>query len=184
MADTEDVPLSAAQKSRIRRLSAPREPEPGDVAGELNVVPYLDIITNIMMFVLVSVSVAFTSTISTTAQATTRREAPPAHALRLTALITGQGVALKTSGASIAPGCESVGAGVTVPNRGGAYDLAGLTACARHIKGSSPEAANETQVSVAASPDVPYETVVGVMDALRADEHGELFPEVALGAVR
>ncbi len=47
-----------------------------------------------------------------------------------------------------------------------------------------PEAAKETQVSVTASPDVPYQTVVRVMDGLRADGEGELFPEVTLGAVR
>ena len=59
MAETEEPPLSAAQRSRIRRLSQPKEPEPGDEAGELNVVPYLDIIMNILMFVLASVSVSF-----------------------------------------------------------------------------------------------------------------------------
>src|SRR6185312_1150546 len=59
--------LSAAQRSKIRRLSAPAEPQAGDEAGELNVVPYLDIMMNIMMFVLASVSVAFVTTIHTSA---------------------------------------------------------------------------------------------------------------------
>ena len=177
-------PLSAAQRSRIRRLSVPLPAEPGEDAGELNVVPYLDIIMNIMMFVLVSVSVAFASTIHTTAaEAGPRRETPP-RALGLAALITSQGVALKTSGGSIAPGCGSAGPGITVPNVGGGYDLAGLTACARRVKGAEPAYAAETQVVVTASPDVPYETVVAVMDALRADASGELFPAATLGIVR
>src|ERR1700759_4736945 len=109
MADPNDIPLSAAQKSRIRRLSQPKEPEPGDVAGELNVVPYLDIITNIMMFVLASVSVSFIASIDTTPPSIggkgTRQEVT-SKALILAALITSEGVALKASGASIGPGCE------------------------------------------------------------------------------
>jgi biopolymer transport protein ExbD len=175
-------PLSAAQRGRIRRLSAPREPSASDEGGELNVVPYLDIIMNVMMFVLVTVSVAFASSINTAAASPFPGPAPLAG-LHLTALITSQGVALKTAGGALAPGCEALGAGITVPNHDGGYDLGALTACARHIKGLR-EAAHERQVSVTASPNVPYEVVISVMDALRADETGELFPEVSLGAVR
>ena len=66
MADKQDAPLSAAQRSRIRRLSQPKEPDAGEEAGELNVVPYLDIIMNVLMFVLASVSVTFVTSIDTT----------------------------------------------------------------------------------------------------------------------
>jgi biopolymer transport protein ExbD len=176
--------LSPAQRAKIRRLAVPVEPQPGDEAGELNVVPYLDIIMNIMMFVLASVSVAFASTVPAQAAPINPGIVRPIQALRLTALITAQGVALKTASSSIGPGCEGLGLGVTVPNRNGATDLAGLSACARKIKDSSPEAAKETQVTLAASPDVPYQTVIAVMDGLRADEQGPLFPDVSLGAVR
>jgi biopolymer transport protein ExbD len=177
--------LSPAQRARIRRLANPEQPEAGSEGGELNVVPYLDIIMNIMMFVLATVSVAFVTTINTSAaSANPGHVYVPPTGLRLTALITGEGVALKTASASFAPGCEGVGTGVTVPNRGGVYDLTGLTACVRRIKATVPEAEKETQVTLTASPGVPYATVVGVMDALRADEQGELFPEVTLGAVR
>jgi biopolymer transport protein TolR len=176
-------PLSPAQRSKIRRLAAPVAPT-GDEGGELNVVPYLDIITNIMMFVLVSVSVVFTASITTAAAGTRRDAHDEGRALRLTALITSQGVALTTAGGPLAPGCGGVGAGITVPKRGEAYDLVALGECARRIKGARPEFALETQVAVTANPGVPYATVIGVMDALRADEHGELFPEVHLGVVR
>lgn len=178
-----EQPLSPAQRARIRRLSNPAEPQAGDDAGELNVVPYLDIIMNVMMFVLVTVSVAFTSSINTAAAQAGPRP-PPVGGLHLTALITRQGVALKTAGGSVAPGCDGQGPGVTVPNREGAYDLVGLTACARRIKGSRPDLDGEVQVTVTASPDVPYDTVIKVMDGLRADQDGPLFPEVTLGAVR
>lgn len=175
-------PLNTAQRSKIRRLSAPAEADP---AGELNVVPYLDIIMNIMMFVLVSVSVTFASTISVSAATTGPRiVSTTSEVLSLTALITGQGVALKTAGGPVAPGCGGIGPGITVPSAGGGYDLVGLGACARRIKGARPAYASETQVTVSASPDVPYDVVIGVMDALRSDEHGELFPEARLAVVR
>ncbi len=55
--------LSAAQRSRIRRLSMPRELSPDEEGGELNIVPFLDIITNVLMFVLATISVTFTTMI-------------------------------------------------------------------------------------------------------------------------
>lgn len=176
-----EQPLSAAQRSRIRRLSTPAGVEVGDEAGELNVVPYLDIIMNVMMFVLVSVSVAFASTVHASATPQAGPTPTPPQGLRLAALVTGQGVKLQTAGGPIAPGCEGMGVGVTVPSRGGVPDLAALTACARRIKGSAP---GERQVTVAAGSDVPYQTVIAVMDGLRADASGDLFPEVTLAAVR
>jgi biopolymer transport protein ExbD len=176
--------LSAAQRSKIRRLSAPVQPEAGEEGGELNIVPYLDIIMNVMMFVLATVSVAFVTTIHTSAASANPgvvRDMP--SGLRLTALITQEGVALKTAAASIAPGCDGVGLGITVPNRGDQVDVAALTACARKIK-ATQAAEKETQVTLTASPGIPYATVVTVMDGLRSDAEGELFPEVTLGAVR
>jgi biopolymer transport protein ExbD len=176
-----EEPLSAAQRSRIRRLATPQEQETSAEGGELNVVPYLDIIMNVMMFVLVSVSVTFASTIRTAAAQP--KPGPAAAGLHLTAIVTAEGVALKTSGGSLARGCETLGPGITVPNVAGTYDLVGLTACARRLKREAA-AVNEGQVTVTASPNVPYEAVVGVMDALRADAEGALFPEVSLGGVR
>jgi len=55
MPDTEK--LSAAQRSKVRRLSRPRELAPDEEGGELNIVPFLDIITNVLMFVLATISV-------------------------------------------------------------------------------------------------------------------------------
>jgi biopolymer transport protein ExbD len=176
--------LSPAQRSKIRRLSTSVAAEPGEDGGELNVVPYLDIITNIMMFVLATVTVTFAASVPVSAAQTNARPGPVTEALSLTALVTSQGVALKTSGGPIAPGCGGVGPGVTVPRSGGEHDLVALTACARRIKSARAEHASETQVAVTASPDVPYQAVVAVMDALRADADGPLFPDVRLGVVR
>ena len=57
--------LSTAQIGKIRRLSQPRELSPDEEGGELNIVPYLDIVVNILMFVLSTLAVTFTATIET-----------------------------------------------------------------------------------------------------------------------
>ena len=186
MADQE-APLSAAQRSRIRRLSQQKEPAPGEEAGELNVVPYLDIITNIMMFVLASVSVSFIATIDTTPPAIGGgkvRADVSSKALNLAAFITTQGVSLKTSGGNIATGCNDVGSGVAVPKQNEEYDLRGLTACAKRLKNATASFKEETQVTITANPGIEYKTVIDVMDALRSDGEEELFPEVHFGVVR
>lgn len=187
MADQEEEKLSAAQRSRIRRLSQQKEPEPGDEAGELNVVPYLDIIMNIMMFVLASVSVSFIGSIDTTPPSIggNRVRADVAtKALNLSAWITTQGVSLKTSTGNIATGCTDVGSGVTVPKVNEQYDLKSLTACAKRLKNAAASFKEETQVTITANPGVEYKSVIDVMDSLRADGEEELFPDVHFGVAR
>jgi biopolymer transport protein TolR len=188
MADPQDdVPLSAAQRSRIRRLSQPREPDPGEEAGELNVVPYLDIITNILMFVLASVSVTFVASVDTTPPSIGGgkvRTELASRALNLSVFVTSQGVSLKTSGGNIATGCQDVGSGITVPKKGDSYDFPGITACAKRLKNARDEFKSETQVSITANPGIDYKTIIDVMDALRSDGQEELFPDVHFGVAR
>jgi biopolymer transport protein ExbD len=187
MAAEDEPSLSAAQRSRIRRLSQPAEPQPGDEAGELNVVPYLDIIMNILMFVLASVSVSFVSSIDTTPPAiggSRVRADVSSKALNLSAFIVREGVSLKTSGGNLAPGCNDIGSGVTIPKVGQDYDLKSLTACVKRLKGANPSFKEETQVTITASSNVEYKDVIDVMDALRSDGEEELFPDVHFGVAR
>jgi biopolymer transport protein TolR len=182
-----NTPLSAAQRSRIRRLSRPVDPQPGDEAGELNVVPYLDIIMNILMFVLASVSVSFVHTIDTTPPAiggSRVRNDISSKALNLSAWITTDGVSLKTSGGNIATGCTDVGSGLTVPKANGEYDLKGLTVCAKRLKSSNVAFKEETQVTITANPGIEFKTIIDVMDSLRSDTEEELFPDVHFGVAR
>jgi hypothetical protein len=67
----------------------------------------------------------------------------------------------------------------TIPLKSGEYDYARLTQQIRTIKDHYPE---ETRVILNANPDIPYEKVVAVMDAVRNDGPKVLFPEVLLSA--
>ncbi len=69
---------------------------------------------------------------------------------------------------------------VEVDPAGEALDLAGLQAALRTFKRLDPE---RTRVLLIPGDAVPGRDVVLLMDAVRADRDGELFPEVALGGI-
>src|SRR5690606_9922901 len=72
------------------------------------------------------------------------RGPPERRTLSLSAIVVTDGVLLKTSFGNIAPGCESgVGAGIAIPKRDGAHDLAALGACARKLEAQDPAFATE-----------------------------------------
>jgi biopolymer transport protein ExbD len=195
MADPKpEAKLSAGQRSKIRRLSAPKELSADDEAGELNIVPFLDMVINILMFVLATVAVTFTATIET---------APPSSgggkvrvvrsddALNLTIIVTNDGIALKTAGGNISTGCQGVGPGMTFPSKGKGpdgeplLDSEAITDCVRRLKDASPSFKDETQIRITASNNISYRKVIECIDAVRKDKDGnELFPDVLFGVPR
>ncbi|MFO0555448.1 MAG: biopolymer transporter ExbD [Polyangiaceae bacterium] len=186
-----DAPLSPAQRSKIRRLAQPKDAEPGDEAGELNIVPYLDIVTNILVFVLATVSVTFLTELNTTPPSIGSgkvKQQLNTEALNLAVLIADDGVSFKTSFGSIRTGCDGTGRGPTVKVRGEKYDYdyEEIRRCARELKSRAGggKFEEETQVTVTASRDVEFKYLVAVLDALRADPEGELFPEFHLGVAK
>jgi biopolymer transport protein TolR len=169
--------LTAAQRGKIRRLSQPRELAPDEEGGELNIVPFLDIVVNILIFVLATVAVTFTASIETAPPASKGagvRAEIPQEALNLTVFIVNDGFSLKASGGNIAAGCQGVGPGIAVPKAGGKYDYATLTGCAARLKGSSPEFADENQAYITANPGTDFQTIVAVMDAIRTTPAGDV----------
>ena len=92
--------LSAAQRSKIRRLCAPREHSPDEAGGELNIVPFLDIIMNVLMFVLATVAVTFTTTIETNPPSSGGkgpRIVTESKSLNLTLFVTNDGISIKAA---------------------------------------------------------------------------------------
>lgn len=168
--------LSAAQRAKIRRLSRPKELAPDEEGGELNIVPFLDIIVNILIFVLATVAVTFTATIETTppaAKGTGVRAATPTDTLNLTVMVVSEGFSLKASGGNVAPGCEGLGPGLAIPKAGGRYDYGALTRCASKLKRSNPAFADERQVFISANSATDYQTIIHVIDALRLEPNGQ-----------
>src|SRR5271154_5932872 len=112
----EQEKLSAAQRSRVRRLSAPKELSPDEEGGELNIVPFLDIITNVLMFVLATISVTFTTMIdSQPPRASGSSARPPTKpSLSLNIIVIDKGFIVSAFGQRISEGCQGPGSGVAV----------------------------------------------------------------------
>ena len=158
--------------------------------GSFSKKPYLDIIMNVLMFVLAGIAITFVTNIDTEAPsaggAGTRMQVDQ-QALNLSVWITDAGISLKTTGGNVSPSCNGdASAGLTVPKQGDAHNLTRLTECASFLKynlgGGMFE--GETQVMITANPGTEFGTIVDVIDALRADKERELFPEVRFGVAK
>lgn len=179
--------LTPAQRQYIRKRTRVHDLDPSEMAGELNIIPFLDIVVNIIMFLLMTtMTVAFFSQVEAQLPEYRRggvgsRAAQPEETLNLNITVTESGVIVTGSGGKLAPGCEQIGTGrvITVPKRGATYDWEGLTACVAKVKSQFPD---ERQVIVSADPLVPYEHLISAMDAVRNKGDDELFPEVMLSA--
>jgi biopolymer transport protein TolR len=179
--------LSAAQRGKIRRLSHPKELAPDEEGGELNIIPFLDIITNVLMFVLATVTVTFTTMIDTQPPRLGGGiRGPTTPTLSLNILILRDGFVISAVGQRIAPGCNGPGAGLAVGmvDKDGRkdYDYKKLSECAQKLKALSDEFKNEKQATIAANADIGYQAVISTIDALRKDDKGnDMFTEIMFG---
>jgi len=179
--------LTARQRRYLRKITREHDLDPSETSDELNIVPFLDIVVNLIMFLLMTLTaVAFFSQINSnlpvyrTGKATgTQTQENP---LNLNLTITKSGIILAGSGGKLAPGCTMVSPGsvITVPTLANQeQDWNGLTNCVAEIKKEFPD---ETKVTISADPLIPYDHVVHAMDAVRAQGPNELFPDVLLSA--
>jgi biopolymer transport protein ExbD len=104
--------------------------------------------------------------------------------LGLTVIIVNDGISLKARGGNVAPGCNDVGAGLSIPKAAdGRQDIAALAACIVKLKAAAPEFKDEREVTVSANPEIPYSTVLQVVDAVRG-ENADVLPDVMFGVAR
>lgn len=196
--------LTPAQRQYIRKRTKVVELDPSEMSGELNIIPFLDIVVNLIMFLLMTTTVVLAVVQIDTELPEYRRGvggrgAAPEQTLNLNVTIADDGVVVAGSGGKLAPGCRTTQSGrvMTVPKKmqpvltdygqptgeqAMQYDWEALTECASQVKREYPD---ELQVTISADPLVEYQHLVAAMDALRNDGTDELFPEVLLsGGVR
>jgi biopolymer transport protein TolR len=196
-----DYELSSRQKAYIRKRTKSVELDPSEMAGELNIVPFLDIVTNIIMFLLATTAAVLTvvqleAHLPTLARGRSRGSTDTGNSLNLSVTISEEGIIVAGSGGKLAPGCTNMQSGrvITVPllpnpnvdaNNDGmpdVYDWEGLTRCLSVVHGTFPD---ERQSILTADPNVEYRHLVRAMDAMRSDGTVELFPDILLsGGVR
>lgn len=167
-------------RAACRRMRDHNE-EIEEEAGELNLVPYMDIVTNIIIFLLASVvNQASLANINVTVPSisagggSASDEPPPEKPpLNLTVSVGASGFTIAASGGVLPIVAK-------LPN--GQYDYKTLTVKLKEIK-SSPDNATETKANFSADATVPYDIVVATLDAMRTTEEGKiLFPDVAFAA--
>ncbi len=178
--------LTPAQRQYIRKKTKVHDLDPSEMGGELNIIPFLDIVVNLIMFLLVTIISAVAiaqieSQLPEYRRGVGSRSAAPEATLNLNVTVVQAGVIVTGSGAKLAPGCGTTASGnvITVPKKNGQYDWQGLTDCAARVKSEFPE---ERQVIITADPLIQYEHLVAAMDALREKGSEELFSEVLISA--
>src|SRR5262245_23024879 len=182
---------SHADFTYVRRKRKLVQEEP---TGELNIVPYLDILINLIMFLLVAqATLVSLGLIDVTAPSYAPpgggpdRPPPGEEALRLTIGVAAKGFYIAAKGGVLpgetgeTPPTEITPDGValnppTIPKRAdGSYDFPALARKLRAIKTAFPKT---EAVYIAADDNVPYEVIVKTLDASREDAQGLLFPAV------
>lgn len=175
-----------------RKLKIKEEEE----TGELNIVPYLDILMNLIIFMLLSMTgLAAFGILNVNAPnygggAAAQAPGDEGPKLLLTVGISNKGFYVAATGGVLGAGATEAaqpaapGQGApTIPLKAdGKHDYGALNAQMVKIKQEFP---NETKVIIAAQNEVPYETLVATMDACRETmgrERRLLFPDVTLGA--
>ena len=161
---------------------------------ELNIVPYLDILMNLIMFMLLSITGLSAFGIlnvnapnygGPTTQVTEEGDKPK---LLLTVLISKKGFYVAATGGVV--GQQQQGqanpaeAPPSTPKKSdGSYDYTALTENMVNVKKEFP---SESKVIVGAEGDIPYEVLVSTMDAIRetpGKDRKLLFTDVTLGAM-
>jgi biopolymer transport protein TolR len=183
--DEGPVALSSMQRSKIRRIASVRAVARADEGGELALVPFLDILMNVLLFVIATIPVAFTSTLLATLPPSGPGRVQKRPVLGLSVLVTSEGLGVKAAAGNIAPGCSGLGAGLTLPSEGGELPWAKLRACVEKIRAEAGEIEDERAVVIIAEPAVEYQAVVRAIDAVREGDDGTpLFDDVRFGAPR
>ena len=142
--------------------------------GELNLVPYLDIMVNLTLFMLVSMTSVIQFGILNVSAPTYGAAAAAEPRKKPDLLLT---VAISTKGFIVA---GSGGQQPMISLLEGKYDYAALTRKMIEVKDQYPE---ESKVILTADQTVPYEVLVATMDAVRDHEGRKLFYDVVLGAL-
>lgn len=155
-------------------------------SGELNIVPYLDILMNLILFMLLSITgLASFGILNVSAPSygggavAAAPENPEAPKLVLSVLISKKGHYINSQSATL--GQDGVPSVPLLAD--GKYDFVALNAQMVEIKKAFP---TETKVIIAADADIPYEALVQTMDSVRESEGKQrhlLFPDVTLGAI-
>jgi biopolymer transport protein ExbD len=182
---------AATEKALLKSRDRVRAQHFEQLSGELNLVPYLDVMINLIMFILLTMTTmlnfgiinlsapAYATGASTGDSDDTKAE------LNLLVTITDKGFLITGAptllGHPVAAKLHlgSSDGGPTIAKKKDDYDYEALAKAAKEIKLAFPA---ETKAILFAEPDIWYEVVVKTMDAIREEDGKVLFPDVVFNA--
>jgi biopolymer transport protein ExbD len=168
-----------------------RKAHPHETEHELNLVPYLDIMVNLVMFMLLSMTGFITfdmvnvnmPDLSEGSASSAPPPKPAAENLTLNVSVSTKGFYVAASGGVLPgenPGAPGQGAPTIPLKANGDYDYDALTKKMEEIKTKYPAT---SQFFLAADKTVKYDVIIHTMDATRGDSTHVLFPDVAFAAI-
>jgi biopolymer transport protein ExbD len=145
--------------------------------NEINIVPMLDIFTILLFFLIFTAVFSKTHIVELNLPAQSTEPLKLPDGLQLEVVVRKDGLLVQD---------KNTGPLQPFPNIGDAYDYDGLSAYLSRVKVRYPELRTATVLLEA---DVPYDTIISTMDAVRSFEgtldghpaRGELFPLISLG---
>ncbi|MBX3274382.1 MAG: biopolymer transporter ExbD [Sandaracinaceae bacterium] len=159
--------MTPRQRLAIRRATRSLDADPSETPGELNVVPLLDVVVNLMLFLLATSA-------ATIAIAEVQTELPPLCPGARCGSVPGEALSVTVTDTGLVLAGRS-GRHATVPRApDGAYDFAALGVALARARTAHPR---ERAVTLSADPMVPYADLVAAMDAIRGP-----FEQVRLSA--
>lgn len=159
---------------KARRWRRRRRPE----AAELNITAYLNLMVILVPFLLVTAVFSRLAIIEIALPASGEpADAPVGPGLEVT---------IRDDRFEVA---DRGGAPVLIPRRDGEYNYKALSDVLKAVKATFPE---HTEATILLEPDIPYEVLIGVMDATMAGQvvqpgsvtTVELFPRISVGDAR
>lgn len=168
--------MSPLLSRQVRREIAKRNAGEDIPGGELNVVPFLDIVTNLLLFLLATVSsAAIVGQVDAHLAALgPRRPGPAPETVSVT--LTDRGIVIAAPGGFVPPGCGPARrtSSIAIAPR----DWDSLSSCMLSVR----ERVADDRVIVSADPTIPYEDLLHAIDAVRARGERPLFAEVLVSA--
>jgi biopolymer transport protein ExbD len=159
-----------ARARLIRRLRR-------DNGEALNLVPMIDIFTVLVTFLLMTAVFYRTVILELNLPTAQNNDTPPPPTLQLEVLVRKAKIQVADRGSGLLQ---------EFPNGAQGYDLAALSGFLQRVKQRFPEKMDAT---ILLEPDIPYDTLVQVMDTVRVVDQkqgertvqAELFPEISIG---
>jgi biopolymer transport protein ExbD len=143
----------------------------------INIVPMLDIFTILLFFLIFTAVFSRTHIVELNLPAQSSEPLKLPEGLVLEVVVRKDGLVIQD---------KNSGPLQPLPNTAQGYDFDGLSAYLGRVKARFPDMQAAT---VLLEPEIPYETIVATMDAVRSYEglldgkpaRGELFPQISLG---